>query len=572
MRQPAYLDSGAGRQSDTEIFHPNIHMLEECIDVGGEGLGADEILQRRAGRRQRRLQILADLPDLGAHVADSDHLAGGTFFFDLGDDQEKENFERKFKDPEGIIFDISRKGWSAPRTTASDGIARECMLAYSARDHAAAFKWKKFEKRGRYFHPLLATLITGGARLMLALAERQVLNQGLDWALCDTDSIAIANVEMLPPEEFKSRALTARDWFTDLNPYAEKGPILQLEKVDFPIDHDGELDYLVPPQFLALSAKRYVLFNHDDTGKPIIRKASGHGLGHLLEPYDEPPDLRRERIKRIGVPLWQEDFWREIIRAAESGNPDTVAFDTLSNFDVPAASRYAATTTSLLDWFKAYNAGKPYADQVKPFNFMLSLQSKSRIEMAATDMTALRDPLWKLRTPRPAAPYFKNPIKAGEHAFDREQPNSRIPVSWLKSHGRSLIRYHLHSERKFLDGEDDQRGTLRRRHVYALAFQLIGKEADNFEEREFIGDDEDDVIEHPLAGNNLSKLRTFVLSTQKKFGISNRDLCKQVHVSHHTIKMLRARQRISDGSLFNLVRAIELIRRVGETMTEPSRQ
>jgi catechol 2,3-dioxygenase-like lactoylglutathione lyase family enzyme len=37
--------------------------------------------------------------------------AGGTFFFDLGEDQEKANFERKFKDPDGIIFDISRKGW-----------------------------------------------------------------------------------------------------------------------------------------------------------------------------------------------------------------------------------------------------------------------------------------------------------------------------------------------------------------------------------------------------------------------------------------------------------------------------
>jgi catechol 2,3-dioxygenase-like lactoylglutathione lyase family enzyme len=38
--------------------------------------------------------------------------AGGTFFFDLGDDQDKENFERKFKDPDGIIIDISQKGWS----------------------------------------------------------------------------------------------------------------------------------------------------------------------------------------------------------------------------------------------------------------------------------------------------------------------------------------------------------------------------------------------------------------------------------------------------------------------------
>jgi catechol 2,3-dioxygenase-like lactoylglutathione lyase family enzyme len=38
--------------------------------------------------------------------------AGGEFFFDLGDDTEKDNFERKFKDPDGIIIDISHKGWA----------------------------------------------------------------------------------------------------------------------------------------------------------------------------------------------------------------------------------------------------------------------------------------------------------------------------------------------------------------------------------------------------------------------------------------------------------------------------
>jgi predicted enzyme related to lactoylglutathione lyase len=41
--------------------------------------------------------------------------AGGTFFFDLGNDQEKENFERKFKDPDGIIFDISKRGWQGTK-------------------------------------------------------------------------------------------------------------------------------------------------------------------------------------------------------------------------------------------------------------------------------------------------------------------------------------------------------------------------------------------------------------------------------------------------------------------------
>jgi predicted enzyme related to lactoylglutathione lyase len=41
--------------------------------------------------------------------------AGGKFFFDLGNDAEKENFERKFKDPDGIIFDISKNGWQGTR-------------------------------------------------------------------------------------------------------------------------------------------------------------------------------------------------------------------------------------------------------------------------------------------------------------------------------------------------------------------------------------------------------------------------------------------------------------------------
>ena len=37
--------------------------------------------------------------------------AGGKFFFDLGDPDD-DDFERKFKDPNGIIFDINWKGWA----------------------------------------------------------------------------------------------------------------------------------------------------------------------------------------------------------------------------------------------------------------------------------------------------------------------------------------------------------------------------------------------------------------------------------------------------------------------------
>jgi catechol 2,3-dioxygenase-like lactoylglutathione lyase family enzyme len=36
--------------------------------------------------------------------------AGGQFYFDLGKPDE-EGFERKFRDPDGIIFDINTAGW-----------------------------------------------------------------------------------------------------------------------------------------------------------------------------------------------------------------------------------------------------------------------------------------------------------------------------------------------------------------------------------------------------------------------------------------------------------------------------
>src|SRR5262249_27548568 len=36
--------------------------------------------------------------------------AGGTFFFDLGNERHG-NFERKFKGPDGVVFDISQNGW-----------------------------------------------------------------------------------------------------------------------------------------------------------------------------------------------------------------------------------------------------------------------------------------------------------------------------------------------------------------------------------------------------------------------------------------------------------------------------
>ena len=49
-----------------------------------------------------------------------------------------------------------------------DYVTAKPMIGHGGRSESLRFKSKEFEKLGAYFHPLLATLITGAARLMLA--------------------------------------------------------------------------------------------------------------------------------------------------------------------------------------------------------------------------------------------------------------------------------------------------------------------------------------------------------------------------------------------------------------------
>jgi predicted enzyme related to lactoylglutathione lyase len=60
--------------------------------------------------------------------------AGGKFFFDLGE-PEDEGFERKFKDPNGIVFDINWKGWQLTRDKIKNarGGLRPAKLAAAAK-------------------------------------------------------------------------------------------------------------------------------------------------------------------------------------------------------------------------------------------------------------------------------------------------------------------------------------------------------------------------------------------------------------------------------------------------------
>jgi catechol 2,3-dioxygenase-like lactoylglutathione lyase family enzyme len=63
--------------------------------------------------------------------------AGGKFFFDLGDPDD-DDFERKFRDPNGIIFDVNWKGW----TMTSSKVAVRPARAKAATQKSAAKRSK----------------------------------------------------------------------------------------------------------------------------------------------------------------------------------------------------------------------------------------------------------------------------------------------------------------------------------------------------------------------------------------------------------------------------------------------
>lgn len=402
------------------------------------------------------------------------------------------------------------------------------------------------ERPGSYFHPLLGTLITGAARLMLALTERAIVDAGLDWAFCDTDSMAIAKPDCMGEAEFVDRAKAVCDWFLPLNPYEQKGPLLKIEEANFAIGKRS----IAPLYCLAISSKRYALFNLDEGGVPIIRKASAHGLGHLLDPYaeNEAPSVipaPSANLSEIGVRRWQYDLWFKIICAVFTDKPAVVPLDYHRSLRNPAVSRYGATTPALLKWFDGYNASRPYSEQVKPFGFMCALQAKSTLIISKANAGRAQTPV------RPIAPYFRNTSEAADHCFDRET-GKPIGTELLKTYADALRTYHLSPESKFENADYHDVGVTRRRHVRALGVRYIGKEANNWEEKSVLGVDDELTVEYGL-GPEAEAMFAEILAMA--FG-SDRKLAEDAGISRATLRKLGKGRKVRSTTLTKVVAGI----------------
>lgn len=399
-----------------------------------------------------------------------------------------------------------------------------------------AVETDKAENPGRFFHPLLGTLITGGARLMLAIVEKLAKDHGLDWAFCDTDSMTIVKTEGVEAT-FNSRVELIRKFFEPLNPYLGNSELFKLEDANF--ENGDKSGKLKPLYCLAISSKRYVLFNTGENGEIIIRKASAHGLGHLLFPYSEkdaPKSIPAPKfpLKSIGVERWQYDLWCKIMEAAINGHPDQVGLDYHPNLELPAASRYTATTPALLKWFDQYNETREYPDRIRPYNFLLAFQPWPTELMAKLNSAVANN------SPKPIAPFDRDVRKAASKCFDRET-GTLLPMHMLKSYRDVLAQFHLSPEWKFENGNYVDRGILGRRNIEATAYRNIGKEANRWEEQAYLGTDETAELNYGQSKCEISKLKREIRKSIRKFG--ERRIANRTGVSRAKLKSIM----IGDG-------------------------
>lgn len=367
--------------------------------------------------------------------------------------------------------------------------ARLARYGYDETRHEIISKVEEIP--GEFFHPLLATLITGAARLMLALSERVAADQGLDWIFCDTDGIAFAKPEEMSRAEFRERLEIVRAWFEPLNPYEFGGSILQAEDENFARQKDETGEKPCVPLFAyAVSAKRYALFNINDDGSIALRKTSAHGLGLYVPPFHPLEDSNWQRTSKSEY--WHEKVWERICLAAFEGEDDELNFVGVPGFDKPAASRYAATKPKLLEWFSEYNLGQEYPDQIRPFTFMLSFQLDQSAFLESQNAGDLKASQF-VTNPRPASPFETDVVSAAECALDRGT-GLPVPPGWLRTYDGVLAGYHLRDEAKFSGGVKIQRGVLGRRHINVFSIQHVGKEAHDWEEQILAGVDPDPIV------------------------------------------------------------------------------
>lgn len=325
----------------------------------------------------------------------------------------------------------------------------ECEADVYGLEHFSCWASKK-EKFGRFFHPLISTVLTSGARLLLTMAEAWLQKHRGYYAFCYTDSMAVSPFNWMKLQEY----------FEPLNPMPGE-PFLKLEAENY--DERHELREL---WFYGISAKRYVLHYLDERGEPVPVKWSSHKLGYLMHENESQ---------------WEKQLWTNILRHALGMISKEQLLGQYA--DDYAIAPLTVTKPRLLRRVKTLNEGSRPDGQIKPYNFVL-VGSPTMVSKNGEPII----PITRFTSEYGQAPYQPFVDTKSGRLYEE---NTELYWKTLK---RTVEEYIDHPESKFENGE--RCGTMHRRHLAVDSIRYIGKEANELEESEILGTDDESYVEY----------------------------------------------------------------------------
>jgi hypothetical protein len=290
----------------------------------------------------------------------------------------KAELETATSDDEGEYLDSLQRALKIVASSASYGVLLEVNADERTAEPKPVTVYHEFEEKttshvvekpGPFFAAAIGTIIPAGGRLLLALAERLGADRGLSSVFCDTDSMFFARPDDMERDEFERRITEIADSFAPLSPYRDRAPIFEMEPENY---FQGRRESLY---CLAVSPKRYVLYNRLQDGTYRIRKLSAHGTAsweppdpyeppaHIPDPVDK--DGRPVDPYKLGGPRWLYDQWYGAIELAERGETH-IMLSPSPALEVPAMHQVTISTWQLYEQFR-------HVEGLRPFNFITVL-------------------------------------------------------------------------------------------------------------------------------------------------------------------------------------------------------
>jgi len=406
------------------------------------------------------------------------------------------------------------------------------------------------EEPGKWFAPHIASLITAGGRLLLAMLERCISDAGGTFLFCDTDSAAIVSAKKRQRVALPDGAkpITALSWsrvrrivdrFESLNPYNARlvsGSILKIHKLNW--DRNKQRRQLFG---YSIAAKRYALYTKTRNDLEIV-EPKAHGLGYFYPPRDSQKGWDRD------VPQWIFEAWDWIMRGVLGLRRTRPTW-----FDLPVMMKLTLSTPHHV----LKNLAK--GPLTRPNNFMMLPQICQSLCPQNVDREK-----FTLITPFSSKREQWMKLKC-INVHDRDSPVYELADEYdgfravPKNFFMLLNSYQNHPEAKSLGPEGnpcefDTRGLLQRAHIVAKWPPIyIGKESDRHWEE---GDDlsllDFKAVQYRRKGNAVADDNQLAHITK----IPKREFMRR-GINQHTLEKICRREPVRVTKLAECLKTVE---------------